>query len=92
MSGCKRDPIWNYFLDVKGSATNKKAKCKHCETVIQAIVYRMKIHKNKCVGNVGESKPQEVTHSEESDEENIGFAEVREREKITAAQQFNRIQ
>lgn len=48
MSGRKKDAVWQYFDPINKDLKNKKARCKKCGKVLQAMVSRMKLHRSKC--------------------------------------------
>jgi len=48
-TGRRKDPVWNYFLEIKPNGTTKgtRAKCIKCNFEMSGLVDRMKTHLNK---------------------------------------------
>lgn len=43
-TGRRKDPVWNYFIEIKSSGTTKgtRAKCIKCDIEMAGLVDRMK--------------------------------------------------
>ncbi|CAH0551277.1 unnamed protein product [Brassicogethes aeneus] len=69
MTGRRKDPIWQHFIQVAAKAGSKssfRAQCKNCKTEIVPLVVRMKKHINICRKSI----PQ-VSDTSETDSEDI---------------------
>ncbi|CAI6351030.1 unnamed protein product [Macrosiphum euphorbiae] len=55
MTGRRKDPIWNYFIEIKDKNKTTRAKCLKCSMEMAGLVMRMKLHKNKCISILEDS-------------------------------------
>lgn len=70
MTGRRKDPIWNYFIEIKDKNKTTRAKCLKCSMEMAGLVMRMKLHKNKCISiledsNVDEPENDQLTGNQE---------------------------